>query len=218
MNNASDYAWHFCDGWKLRDGTPLEVGRTYHVKGRIQMCRHGLHWSERALDALRYAPGSVVCRVRYGGDVLRVSDKGCSSRRKVLWASDAEAVLKTFGRWCADRVLPLWDAPEVVQRFLATGDKSIRVAAGVAAWNVAMASPTAAAGRHAAAAAAAATGFATWAAIWESAWAATKAAVDVAKGAGAKASAREAVWEATRAAQNAELERRLTALKAAEPS
>jgi hypothetical protein len=89
-------AWHFCDGWKLRDGTPLEVGRTYEVQPPLEMCRRGLHASKRLIDTLRYAPGSVLCRVELAGDIIRHSDKAVATKRTVLWAMDVERLLHYF--------------------------------------------------------------------------------------------------------------------------
>ncbi len=53
----------------------VEVGRTYRAEGPLVMCRNGMHASKRALDALKYAPGPVVCRVQLGGEALHDSDK-----------------------------------------------------------------------------------------------------------------------------------------------
>lgn len=63
-------AWHFlADDRRLRFGDHelVEAGKTYTAKGRLAMCSNGMHASERALDALQYAPGATVCRVRLSG-------------------------------------------------------------------------------------------------------------------------------------------------------
>ena len=42
-------------------------------------------------------------------------------------------MLREFARWCALSVIDKWDAPEIVRRYLETGDESIRAAAIAAA-------------------------------------------------------------------------------------
>ena len=49
-----------------------------------------------------------------------------------------------FARWCADQVLHLWGAPDVVREYLRTGDASLRVA-----WYAALHAALAAAGDEA---------------------------------------------------------------------
>ena len=50
--------WHFHNGKTLRDGRPLPTLGAWLVhKGPIVICESGLHYSERLIDALRYAPG-----------------------------------------------------------------------------------------------------------------------------------------------------------------
>src|SRR3990172_7302602 len=94
-------AWHFTDGMKLRDDQPLVAGLTYTHEGPLVMCKSGYHGSERILDALRYAPGSMLSRVELSGEWLRDSDKVVASRRRVLWVLDAERTLHEFGVWGA---------------------------------------------------------------------------------------------------------------------
>jgi len=72
----------------------------------------------RLLDALDYATGSTICRVECNED-----------GSTVLWRIDGERLLRKFGCMCASDVLYLWDAPDVVRRYLRTGDNSLRAAA-----------------------------------------------------------------------------------------
>ena len=128
-------AWHFvCDDRKLRDGTPLEIGKRLVHDGPLVLCQSGYHASEKILDALQYAPGSVACRVQCDGDILRDTDKLVCRERTAIWALDATAVLRAFTRRCALDVIHLWDAPQVVRDYLTTGDESLRAAARAAAW------------------------------------------------------------------------------------
>ena len=126
-----------------------------------------------------------------------------------LWclrASDAsEFEMRKFARLCAQDVLHLWDAPEIVKRYLETGDENIRenarAAANTAAWAAACAAWGAA--RDAAWAAAWAAACAAWGAArdaadaWDAAdatWGAARDAADATWG---------AAWDATRGDQTA---------------
>jgi len=158
-NSDTKLGWHFTYGYRLRDGRPLPaVGEVLRHDGPLVPCKSGLHFSERAIDALRYAPGAMAHRVRGGGEMRpHDGDKWCARERTILWSVDAEALLGEFSRRCALDVVHLWNAPPVVLAFLRTGDKTLRTAAWAAAR-----------------AAWAAAGAATWAA--RAAWAATEAA------------------------------------------
>ncbi len=201
-------AWHFTAD-RLRDGRPIPpVGETLRHEGSLAMCESGLHASVRALDALQYAPGFRVHRVRCGGQMLHGNDKLVCSERTILWSADASEVLPAFARWCALQVVDLWDAPEIVKTYLHSGDESLQAAAAAAAARAAEAAAWAAA-RAAEAAEAAA-----WAA--EAAEAAARAAAAAA--ARAAEAAEAAAWAAVmncedrKAAFNAELEARLNSL------
>ena len=72
-----------------------------------------------------------------------------------LWVVLREAVLpketlREFARWCALQVIDLWDAPDVVRRYLETGDETLRdasqSAALSAAWDAALSAAWDAAG------------------------------------------------------------------------
>src|SRR5690606_21058006 len=105
--------WHFLDEdrrlrWPLRDGEEppvVEPGQTLRVGGTPVPCEWGLHASKQALDALRYAPGPIVCRVRLAGEVVEGDDKAASTERTVLWMADATRTLHEFGLWCAEQAL-----------------------------------------------------------------------------------------------------------------
>jgi hypothetical protein len=111
-------------------------------------------------------------------------DKWVSGARRIVRRIDAEPVLLAFARWCAVRVAHRWDAPEIVLRYLRTGDESILAAARDAAM---------AATRDASMAAARA-------AAWAAAMAATRDASMAASMAAARAAAMAATRDATRAA------------------
>ena len=128
----SALAWHFARAdmrLGYEDGRAIVVGETLTHDGDLKLCESGLHASATIYDALKYAPGPMLCRVRLGGDIIRGDDKLAASERTVLWAFDATDVLRVFARRCALDVIHLWDAPAVVVRYLATGDPEIRAAA-----------------------------------------------------------------------------------------
>lgn len=132
-------AWHFTAA-KLRDGRPIPlVGEWLTHAGPVVMCSAGLHASMRALDALEYAPGPVAHLVECEDVVAMDSDKFVCRRRKILASVDATGALRSFSRRCALDVIHLWDAPDVVRRYLETGDETIRAAARAAAWEAAVA-------------------------------------------------------------------------------
>ena len=167
-------AYHFV-GATLRDGRPVPPDGKWLVhRGEVVMCECGLHASRRPWHALQYAPGPVLCEVEIGPVVAEEADKLVTRRRKIVRRFDATDLLRQFARDEAWRVLHLWEAPEVVRRYLETGDETIRDAAGDAAWAAARDAAWAAA-RDAAWAAArdaawAAARDAAWAAAWDAAW------------------------------------------------
>jgi hypothetical protein len=79
--------WHFAST-TLRDGSPLpKKGVTLTHKGKVMPCESGYHASVRAIDALRYAPGPFLARVRLSGTVKEHGspiDKYAASKRETL--------------------------------------------------------------------------------------------------------------------------------------
>jgi hypothetical protein len=156
-------AWHFV-GSRLRDGRPVPAdGEVLRHNGPVEMCTSGLHASRRIIDALRYAPGPVVCRVECSEIVDEEDDKFVCRERTILWRVDAEDLLRDFARRCALDVIDQWDAPAVVREYLTTDDEALRVAAWAAAWGPGRANEAARA------AAWAASGFVAWVAAWDAA-------------------------------------------------
>ena len=101
-------AWHFLpDNGRIqnRDGRTVEVGKTYSCDGPLVICENGMHASRRLIDALKYAPGSVVCEVEVWGDVIETGDKLCGRHRKVLRMADATETLHRFACEVASRSL-----------------------------------------------------------------------------------------------------------------
>ena len=163
-------AWHFTAD-ELRDGRPIPpVGEVLRHDGPVEICVTGLHASERIFDALTYAPGHVIHRVECGDIVQAQDDKFVCRERTILWSVDGEDVLRAFARRVALDVIHLWDAPDVVRKYLETGDEKLRDAARDAAWAAASAAASAAARDAARAAASAAAWAADSTAAWDAAW------------------------------------------------
>jgi hypothetical protein len=207
--------WHFV-GASLRDGRPIPPdGAWLTHDGPVTMCESGLHASLRPWQALAYAPGPVLCRVEVRDVVAEDADKIVGRARRILARRDLTELLWTFAREEAWRVAHLWACPDVVRRYLQTGDESLRAAAAAAAaaaWEAAGEAARAAA-REAAweAAAWAAAREAAWEAAWAAAREAAWEAAWEAAGEAARAAAREAAWEAAGARFDAAVARSFAA-------
>ena len=108
-------AWHFLAGDKRLgngDGRLVEAGETLECKGDPKLCVNGMHGSVRLIDALKYASGPIVCRVKIEGDVIEGEDKLCGRRRTVLWLLDATRLLHEFACQCAEDALALVAQPD----------------------------------------------------------------------------------------------------------
>lgn len=195
-------AWHFVRKNRrlgFGDGRIVKSGRIYRVPTDrpLELCSYGLHGSKRLLDALLFAPGPVLCRVELVGERIDYHDTSVAYARRVEWMMDATDILRRFARLCALDVIHLWEPPDVVMRYLKTGDESIRNAAAAAASAVAWEADRAAAKN------------AAWEATRHAAWtAATAAAWAVAW----EATAKNAAWPTVRAAAEEKQNRRLTAM------
>ena len=181
-------AWHLIPkDRRLEHGDDriVRARRTMRVEGPPSLCNHGLHASEKLLDALGYHPGPIICRVKVGGAVVRGDDKLAATERRCLWWVDGERIMHEFAVWCARRALKTanvtdqrcWEALRVKLHWLkgkATDEElaAARDAAGAAAWDAA---------RDAA-----------WDAAGAAAWDAARAA------AGAAAGAAERQWQTAR--------------------
>lgn len=84
--------WHFLgdDGRVARLGTKVTAGLVLAMPGPVTLCSRGFHASVRAIDALGYAQGNVVERVRLSGVVVKGADKMVATRRACLWVLTRE--------------------------------------------------------------------------------------------------------------------------------
>ena len=193
-------AWHFSNAegtLGYEDGRQIKRGRTLSVKGDPRLCNYGLHASKSLYDALKYAPGPYLWRVELSGTIIEGNDKLVATKRKALWGFDATPLLKKFARLCALDVIHLWDAPDVVRKFLESGDEGLRDAA----WAAARAAARDAARDAAWDAARDAARAAAWDAARDAAWDAARDAARDAAWAAAWAAARAAARDAARDAQ-----------------
>lgn len=128
-------------------GRAIKVGDVLTFKGRLELYRTGLAFSDKPLDAISLGTGHLLWKVNVpdrGDHDERIDgpDQGCSSWRRHVTVIDATPVLKEFMRWSAQQVLPLWDAPKVVRDYLTTGKDALQKASGRAASIVAWESGT----------------------------------------------------------------------------
>ena len=171
-------AWHWVkDDWTLRDGQKVKVGKTYVVYGKLTMCERGLHASKKVLDALKYAPGNICCRVVCWQIEQEEDYKFVCHKRRVEWAYDATNILHEFACQVTEQALKkakvkdkrCWAAIVAKRKWLKGEINDSELAAsGVAAWGVPWAAARAATW--------AAAGDAARAATWAAAWGAARAA------------------------------------------
>ena len=204
-------AWHFLQADKrLRyDGRRVRVGQTLKAKGEIVLCENGMHASTRLIDALKYAPGPIICRVDVRGEIVRGDNKIAGRERTVEWMIGGEGLLHRFACRVAENALRragvtderCWNAINTKLKWLRgeATDQEL-TAARSAAWAAARAAASDAAWAAARAAARAA----AWDAARDAAWDAARAA--------AWDAARAAAWDAARDEHN----RILTAMVVAE--
>jgi len=119
------------------DFVPFLVGQTYNVEGEIHPCDNGLHASEHPSDALFYSihDNTTLDLVELGGTIVGSNgDKHAASERTHIKRIDASNLLMEYARWCALSVVHFWECPDVVRKYLETGDESLRDEARDAAY------------------------------------------------------------------------------------
>jgi hypothetical protein len=193
-------AFWFCASDKLPNGDDRKiiVGKKHSLRGPIIMCKHALHASRTPLDALSYAPGPYLYRVRCWGDVAEETDKLGARHREYVAMVDATNMLRSFAREQALSVIHFWDAPEVVKQYLETGNEALisaaRSTARSAARSAARSEAWSAAESAAESAARSAAESAAESAAWSAAWSAARSAAESA----AWSAGRSAAWSAAR--------------------
>jgi len=175
----------------------VRSGRALKARGALSLCHNGMHASRRALDALNYAPGPVICRVILEGEIIEGDDKACARIRKCLWMADATEVLHRFACRVAWEALKAernvgreppaasWEAIRVKLRWLSGKATTEELSAAWSAAGSAADSPAESAASFAASFAARS---AAWSAAGSPAWSA------------ARSTAESAAWRAARSA------------------
>jgi hypothetical protein len=162
------------------------VGEWQKRKGKLILCGHGFHASQRPLNSLNYIFGTRWFECEARGNILKDADKFCASEMRLV-KEIPNRVIQEFAIDCAWRVLRIFEkkypddkrprkALEAARTYLKFPTKenleklnAARDAAGAAAGAAAWAAARAAAGDAARAAAGAAARAAAWAAAWAAA-------------------------------------------------
>ena len=96
------FAWHFV-GDTLRDGSPIPADGVPLIYDKpLRICKSGLHFSFDPFDALQYAPGEVLCRVKIEREATtqRQPDKGVCAKRTIVKRHNVRELLYDFA--CAE--------------------------------------------------------------------------------------------------------------------
>ena len=116
------------------DGRRIALKIKHSVDLPIVLCKNALHGSIRPLDALKYAPGPVLWKCRYSGEIVKEEDKlGGQYREYIAGGKDISKELREFARKQALKVVDNWECPKVVREWLESGDEKLRSAAESAA-------------------------------------------------------------------------------------
>ena len=118
-------AWHFTSD-TLRYGFPIpEPGYVLRHTGPLKPGLSGLHASLNIMDALEYADGPRLHRVRLGGEIIHDGDRMVAEERTIIWSINATKILSACARHWALEVAHLWDAPPKALEYLETGEKGL---------------------------------------------------------------------------------------------
>jgi len=194
-------AWHFIKNNKrlgYGDNRIVKTNRTYKVQGEIQICGNGMHGSKRIIDALKYANGSIVCRVDITGGIIEDDDKIVGRNRRIIWMRDVTNILHEFACRCAEDDIRLVSEPDP-RSIAAIKAKRDWLAEKISDEELATAWE---AGGHAAWEAA---GHASWEAAGHASWEAAMRAAGYAARDAARREVRREVWEAVKEKQNRQL-------------
>ena len=100
--------WHFASNdlrFGYYDHREIIAGESLRVDAAPVLCEFGLHGSERLIDALKYAPGNMLCRVTLSDGLIIGDDKAVARDRYTHWIFDAENALRDFAATVAENAL-----------------------------------------------------------------------------------------------------------------
>ena len=117
--------WHFIGAdFKLRfSQETVELGKISEATGPISLCNNGMHACRLILDALKFANGPVVCRVKIFGETQEDREKICGRYRQVLAYGDIIWQLHQYGFDLTSSILSgeetdLWELLDVKKKWI----------------------------------------------------------------------------------------------------
>jgi len=91
-------------------GHKWEIGKWYHVNGKIELCQNGFHASPTILDAMRYVFAGWICCVTATGDCEIGNDKSAWSDMVIIkrykWTKKMSVSLAIYA---AELVLKIYE-------------------------------------------------------------------------------------------------------------
>ena len=108
--NKIELGWHFLSNdYRLRYDDHRLVKKKIWIQAKEcnnpVLCYKGMHASKRLFDALGFAPGSVLCRVKVRGKIKYASDKFVGMERFVVEMKNMDDIFEKFALWCYERAL-----------------------------------------------------------------------------------------------------------------
>ena len=61
-----------------------KIGKWYKCRGELEMCKNGLHASERVIDAMQYVPMECLAKVEVRGENIQGDNKQCYRKMKIV--------------------------------------------------------------------------------------------------------------------------------------
>ena len=120
------------------------VGEWRECKGKLSLCKNGLHASEKPIDSLSYVFGTRWFECETRGKILKDTDKFCASEMRLVREIPKEVIIQ-FAIDCAKKVLPIFEkqyygdkrprkAIDKAQAYLKNPSDAARAAASDAAY------------------------------------------------------------------------------------
>ena len=100
--------WHFLSEdstLAYEPGIKVEKGTLLTMTREPALYKQGLPYSKYLIDALRYAPSSILSRVWIGGKRVKGSSRGAAQKQGILWVGDISNILHEFSCLYAEKAL-----------------------------------------------------------------------------------------------------------------